>query len=194
MMVKVTKLFRKFNASNYKLTCTYGKTSKGRPAWIRVKGLPKERETRFIKVDFGKKGQVSTEYLFLLGMLLIIFIPVIIFSFTKVNQEIRDAQLEELVLKLQQSANAIHFLGTGSQEVIDVNIPSTVTGIAASNIREITLQMESVLESDNQAAANVSIPVSPYVLGKFSAEQGSHRLVVWAFNSTHVNITDVIYR
>ncbi len=140
-----------------------------------------------------KKAQVSTEYLFLLGILLVIFIPVIIYSFTKVNQELKDTQLEELVLKMQSSVNAVHSLGTGSQEIIDVCIPSSITGITASG-KEITLQIQAVLENDNQASADFSIPVYPYVLGKFSPEKGKHRLKVWAFNSTHVNITDVIYQ
>lgn len=41
-----------------KLKIEYDKTSKGRPAWIKIKGLPEG--SRFISIDLGKKGAEGT--------------------------------------------------------------------------------------------------------------------------------------
>ncbi len=155
----------------------------------------KINKTAFSKNERVQKkirhGQVSTEYLFLLGMILIIFIPVIIYSFGKTNQELRDAQLEELMLKLQQSANTMHLLGTSNQETIDVHIPSNVAGIVMNNRKEIVLQITTPL-SGGPSTADISIPTYAYMVGQMDAKKGLHRAVVWAFNESHVRITDVI--
>ena len=53
--MKIRNIYKKVNVKNYKLKFTYDKTSKGRPAWIKVSGLP--AGTNFISVHLGKKGK-----------------------------------------------------------------------------------------------------------------------------------------
>lgn len=51
--MKIRKLFRGIKADKYHLKLEYDKSSKGRPAWIKIKGLPDD--VQFIRINLGKK-------------------------------------------------------------------------------------------------------------------------------------------
>src|SRR3989344_870280 len=138
------------------------------------------------------RGQASTEYLFLLGVLLIIMIPAVYFSFSHVNDEVRQTQLEELVGSIQQSVNTIYRLGTDSQEGIRVAFPAVVVNISAANTKEIVVVLATPL-TDTTVNGEVVIPVLTQVVGKFSITPGIHRLIVRAMNESLVNVTDVVF-
>ncbi|MFC1685779.1 methyltransferase domain-containing protein [Nanoarchaeota archaeon] len=53
--MKLRKLYKGVDPKKYPLRVEYDKKSKGRPAWIKIKGVPKD--TFFIMVHLGKKGQ-----------------------------------------------------------------------------------------------------------------------------------------
>jgi ubiquinone/menaquinone biosynthesis C-methylase UbiE len=53
--MKISKLFHGVKAKKYSLGMKYDKTSKERPAWIIVKGLPDD--VQFIRIHLGKKGK-----------------------------------------------------------------------------------------------------------------------------------------
>lgn len=137
-----------------------------------------------------KKAQASTEYIFLLGIILVILIPSVLYSFTKTNQEIKSDQLEELAGRIKRSANAVYTLGEGSQEIITVSVPSNVFSVTFNNRKEFVINMDSPLQAGT-AASDIGVSTLPYLIGNMTTEPGAHRLLVYAFNSTHVNITDI---
>jgi SAM-dependent methyltransferase len=60
--MKIRRYYVGKKADNSKLRISYDKTSKIRPAWIKVKGLPKR--SRFISIHLGKKGKEGTRIQF----------------------------------------------------------------------------------------------------------------------------------
>ena len=139
-----------------------------------------------------KRGQASTEYLFLLGLLLVILIPSVYYAFHHTRQEISQLQMEELSITLQQSINSVYRLGTDSQEVVQVHIPAGVSAIQASSTQEVVIKLDAPLESST-VTADVVVPVLPQVVGTFDVRPGLHRLVVRALNDSLINVTDVIF-
>ncbi|MDO8556027.1 MAG: hypothetical protein Q7R96_02525 [Nanoarchaeota archaeon] len=139
-----------------------------------------------------KRGQASTEYLFLLGMLLFVLIPSVYYSFYRAHQDIRQTQVEELALIMQQSVNTMYRLGGENQEVIEVHIPTIVKGIVADNVKELVFQVETAIDNGT-AVASFGVPVLTQVVGKFNVNPGVHRLLVRAMNESLVNITDVVF-
>ncbi len=53
--MNVRNIYKKIKAEKYLLRVSYDKRSKGRPAWIQIKGLPKG--VTFISVHLGKMGR-----------------------------------------------------------------------------------------------------------------------------------------
>jgi len=53
--MKIRNIYQKVDNKKYKLKFTYDKSSRGRPAWLLVSGLPPG--TNFISVHLGKKGR-----------------------------------------------------------------------------------------------------------------------------------------
>ncbi len=135
------------------------------------------------------KAQASTEYIFLLGVILVILIPSVFYSLSKASQEIKASQLEEIAGRIKQSANLVYTLGPGSQEIIFVNVPSNIQSIALQNKKEFVIKMLSPLQS-GVAASDIGISTLPYLIGNIVNTRGNHKLLVSSFNSTHVNITD----
>ena len=75
------------------------------------------------------KGQVSTELLVIVGLILLIFIPVLVMVYLKANdanQQIASYQAELAVFRLAYLANSVGSLGTSSSTYADVYIPKNV--------------------------------------------------------------------
>src|SRR4030095_1015364 len=72
------------------------------------------------------KGQVSTELLVIVALVLLIFIPLLVLVYLKAgdaNQQIASYQAELAVTRLASLANSVGSLGTNSSVVTDVYIP-----------------------------------------------------------------------
>lgn len=138
-------------------------------------------------------GQASTEYLFLLGMLLVIAIPVWYYAFSHTRDELKETQVSLVIDSLQTTINEVYLLGAFSQEVVDLYIPSAIAGFTLANKKEVVLLLNvSVLQ--NLQSSEVAIPVLPQVVGKLDASPGVHRVRIWMMNSSLANVTDVIFQ
>lgn len=108
--MKVRNIYKKERAEKYKLKIRYDKKSKGRPAWIYIKGAP--RGTRFISVHLGKKGkegrriQYYRTYLPSGLFLPIDYTPAEIQEYYNKFSEIYDQE----VIKHEQNLRAAYFL------------------------------------------------------------------------------------
>jgi len=58
--MKIRSVYKKINSKNLKLKVDYDKKSKGRPAWIKIDGLPKR--ARYISITLGKKGKQGERF------------------------------------------------------------------------------------------------------------------------------------
>lgn len=73
------------------------------------------------------KGQVSTELLVIVALVLLIFIPLLVLVYLKTaeaNQQIASYQAELTVTRLASLANSVGSLGTNTSVVTDVYIPA----------------------------------------------------------------------
>ena len=94
------------------------------------------------------KGQVSTELLIIVGLVLLIFIPLITLVYLKANEanaQIAAYQAELSVSRIASLANSVGSLGTDTSVTTDVFIPPNVVEMKTENIgggAELSLTME----------------------------------------------------
>lgn len=75
------------------------------------------------------KGQVSTELLIIVALVLLIFIPLLVLVYLKANdanQEIASYKAEIAVTRIASLANSVGSLGTSSSVDTDVLIPTNI--------------------------------------------------------------------
>jgi len=96
-----------------------------------------------------KRGQISTELLIIVGLVLLIFIPLlalVYFKAAETNEEIAAHQAELLVFRLAYLSNSIGSLGTNSTIYTDVYIPKNVISLSTSRVGnggEITMKVQT---------------------------------------------------
>ena len=94
------------------------------------------------------KGQVSTELLIIVGLVLLIFIPLITLVYLKANEanaQIAAYQAELSVSRIASLANSVGSLGTDTSVTTDVFIPPNVIEMRTENLgggAELSLTME----------------------------------------------------
>ena len=95
------------------------------------------------------KGQVSTELLVIVGLVLIIFIPLLVLVYLKAREaqtEMAAYQAQIVVFRLAYLANSVGSLGTETTVYTDVYIPKNTLSLTATNIgngAEIQLKMQT---------------------------------------------------
>jgi len=78
------------------------------------------------------KGQVSTELLVIVGLVLLIFIPLLVLVYVKsndANQQIASYQAELTVTRIASLANSVGSLGTETSVVTDVYLPPNMVDL-----------------------------------------------------------------
>lgn len=76
-----------------------------------------------------KKGQVSIEYMMIIGFVTIITIPLIIIYHTAMQDfgdEINSAQINQVAKKVVDAAESVYYLGEPSQTILKINIPDNI--------------------------------------------------------------------
>lgn len=83
------------------------------------------------------KGQVSTELLVIIAVVLVIFIPILVMVYFKANDasaQISAHQAELAVFRMAYLANSVGSLGTNTSITTEVYIPQGVSRISIKNI------------------------------------------------------------
>jgi hypothetical protein len=78
------------------------------------------------------KGQVSTELLVIVALVLLIFIPLLVLVYLKANeanQQIASYQAELAVTRVASLANSVGSLGTNTSVVTDIYIPPNAVSL-----------------------------------------------------------------
>ena len=70
------------------------------------------------------KGQVSLEYIILIGLILIVLTPLFYYGLTKSNESIKYNQAEEAVKTIAGAANNVYSSGLGGKKIVKITIPS----------------------------------------------------------------------
>ncbi|MBI5046770.1 hypothetical protein HZC07_03490 [Candidatus Micrarchaeota archaeon] len=86
---------------------------------------------------YMKKGQVSTELLIIVGLVLLVFIPLLVlvyFKANEANQQIASYQAELAVFRIAYLANSVGSLGTNTTVFTDVYIPKNAKSFTTQSI------------------------------------------------------------
>jgi len=110
-----------------------------------------------------KKGQVSTELLVVVGLVLLIFIPLLVMVYFKANEVSEDIgayQAELLVFRLAYLANSAGSLGTDTTIYTDMYIPKNLVSLKTTSFEnggEIVLKLTTT-EGETEIVEIVKYP------------------------------------
>jgi type II secretory pathway pseudopilin PulG len=128
------------------------------------------------------KGQVSTELLVIVGLILLIFIPLLVLVYVKANdanQQIASYQAELTVTRIASLANSVGSLGTETSVETDVYLPPNTISletVASGRGGEIVLTVKGT-DGDSPIADVIKYPLSnPGVLADSSAAGGRMKI------------------
>lgn len=131
-----------------------------------------------------KKGQISVEYLLLIGLLLLIIVPLIYYGIREANANAAMASAEDVVKSLSVAADEVYALGSGSKKFVDVYMPKGVTDsyIGHATNEEAKKEVGLVLhiygeDADVFSKANVEVKGS---IEDFTTTSGPKKIQVYA--------------
>lgn len=129
------------------------------------------------------KGQVSTELLVIVALVLLIFIPLLVlvyFKANEANQQIASYQAELSVSRIGSLANSVGSLGTNTSVTTDVFIPPNTVELSSNSVGrggEIVLKMETP-QGPTEIVEVVKYPINSVVLADSSSAGGWMRIKV----------------
>lgn len=129
-----------------------------------------------------KKGQVSIEYMMVAGLLLLVIIPLLAYSFIEVQRSIQLSHAENVVNTLSNAADTIYSLGPGSKKYVDVIMPGGITQTLV-NDTEISMKIR-IFGGESDFFADTK----PIVIGSIPTEKGQRRIAVELLDSGIVRI------
>ena len=94
---------------------------------------------------YASSGQVSIEYMIIIGFVTVITIPLIIIYHSFIqesNDEITSTQVSQIAKKIVDAAESVYYMGEPSQTSLRVNIPDNVITANASNY-EVLFQIKT---------------------------------------------------
>ena len=86
-----------------------------------------------------RKSQAASEYIILIGILFVLLIPILYYTLTTSNENVRLNQANDAVVTLAKAADTVYSLGPGNKKFVWVTIPSGAK--MAINGNEITMKL-----------------------------------------------------
>lgn len=133
----------------------------------------------------GKNGQISVEYMVLIGFVTIITIPLIIIyhSFSQQSSdEIGSSQINQVAKKIVDAAESVYYLGEPSQTTLKVNIPDSILLVNLSGYEVVFKVRTTSGSSDIVRSSLVNIT------GSLPTRAGTYTLTVKAI-ANHVEVS-----
>ena len=94
----------------------------------------------------SKRGQASTELLILIGLLLLLMLPLLLYAYGRSNvarEDLGVQKAEFLVQRLASAADSVGYLGGAASVVEEVEVPPGVKSLSVRNSRDIVLEMDA---------------------------------------------------
>ena len=111
-----------------------------------------------------KRGQGSTEYVMLLGIVLIVVLPLYLFSADTIGDSFRRSNVEDALGNVVIASNELNELGRGNKRIVKIQVPSGVDAFY-TGAGEIVYSINGV---------NVSADIDFEVLGELPINEGLH--------------------
>jgi uncharacterized protein (UPF0333 family) len=128
-----------------------------------------------------RKGQVSLEYMIIVGILFLMIIP-LLFLYTSTQQDTTDTltegQLRKAGTVLRDAAERVYYAGEPAQEVIEIYFPEHIKAIVLSN--------SSIAFTANSGSGNYDLVINSAapLNGTIGIFHGVHIITVRAENGT----------
>lgn len=132
-----------------------------------------------------KKGQVATEYMLLVGIVLFITIPIFYYAITNSSQSIRMNEASNVVDAIAKTADTVYALGPGSQDYIQIMIPG---GVESISFDRNEVQMKVKIFSDTSDFFAVS---KANLTGSISINSGSKHIYIKTLDNETVEIGEL---
>lgn len=131
---------------------------------------------------FYRKSQVSIEYIFLIGFLLILLVPVFYYAIDKTRSTIDINQADDAVNTIANAADRVYSLGPGSRDHVWITFPYTlVSTTVASNEVMVVINLKgknSEIHTSTIAELTGSLPSTP----------GTHKIAIEMLDNGVVQI------
>lgn len=129
-----------------------------------------------------KKGQVTTEYIAIVGIVLLLLIPIFYISAEKINNEVKVNQANDAVTSLSRAVNVVYSLGPGTRRIIEITIPGAVE---STEVNGTLLQIRlHVFGGTSDIYAMAMVNVSGYI----PSERGTYHIPLEAQEDGTVRI------
>ncbi|MBI2084715.1 MAG: hypothetical protein HYT70_03855 [Candidatus Aenigmarchaeota archaeon] len=118
------------------------------------------------------KSQVALEYLFVIGLVTMIILPIFYFSTTNSLDSVRVSQAQDTVDALAKASDYVYSLGVGSSEKISIIIPD---GVLESSVQNKTILLRLQLSS---GVSDMKAVTKANVTGSVPNATGTYNVIV----------------
>ncbi|MFH1649564.1 MAG: hypothetical protein ABIA93_03375 [Candidatus Woesearchaeota archaeon] len=136
-------------------------------------------------------GQVSMEYLVILGFAFLITAPLLVMFYTQsnnLNEDVASSQAERVVSEIVDAADQVYFLGAPSKKTLDLYYPQNILNISCAG-KTLSFKMSS---------SHTSYEVVKWAAGNLSCSEpsikryaGTHIVIITAVEDPWTNQTSV---
>lgn len=133
-----------------------------------------------------KEGQVSVEYMMIIGFATIITIPLIIIYQTFIyesSEEITSSQIIQVGKKVVDAAESVYYLGEPSQTSLKVNIPGNIALVNLSAGYEVVFKINT-----RTGKSDIVLNSAVNITGDLPIAKGTYTITVKAA-SDHVEVS-----
>lgn len=130
-----------------------------------------------------KKGQISTEYIIILGMVLFALIPLIYYATQLTTDTTRINDADTSVRIIGEAANRVYSLGPGNKETVSVSLPSGTSGF------DVTSKGISLKFQFRGTVSDVSVTTNANLTGSLPQKFGTYTITLFVLDNGVVNLS-----
>ena len=118
------------------------------------------------------KAQISTEYLIIMGMVLVIVIPLFYYAVSESNINIKSNNAEDTINTLARAADSVYSIGPGTRKYVWINVPIGVKSYSLAN-KSVLMKL-----SMPGGTSDIHLSTKADLAGIIPISKGKHRIKV----------------
>lgn len=131
----------------------------------------------------SQRGQLSFEYLYVIGFLLVVLTPLIYYSFDSSSDEIRRERFAGSLASLENGVKTVYALGPNNVQKVRLDLPNGIENITISG-KEVNIR--ATIEGEI-SDFHFTTPIN--VTGSIENKQGTHVVRIEYMPNGEINIT-----
>jgi len=130
----------------------------------------------------ASKSQIATEYILIMGLVLVVTIPLLYYSMSESSINVQLNQAEDAVNTIAKAADTVYSIGPGTKKYVWINMPGGVQSQSTANktvlIKLYIFKGISDVFAETKADLTGAVPIS----------KGQHNILVEMLESGYVQI------